>query len=590
MAISDTSDVSLIKSTVVLAVFGCYFALVSLTSIAQKSPTHDEPLHLFAGYAYLKWGDFRINPEHPPLAKALSALPLMMQDSRNFQISQAERDVVQQDRDYAWVLANRFLFSDSSGETRFFLGRLPMIGIGIILGMFVFIVARDLYGFTAAVAALVLYAFDPNVIAHSSIIHTDIPFALFLFCATYFFWRSLFEARVLNFLGASLFFACAAVTKFSFLAILPIWAALGLIRLAGLPPPRYESRPLLRRNRLRDRAILSMVVLAAAVVTAYVTIWCAYGFRYDAVAYQKGPMFFARLVSADQWLTTLVDVNAKYFVLPEAWVYGLVDALKSVNRPSYLLGQISDHGFWLYFPVAFAVKTPLPILLFLLTAVFLMLVERDQLRTNIFLLVPVVIYFSLAVFAKINIGLRHILPIYPFLFVWIGGAVGQIWLKQKVVGKCYVLALGLWLFVSSVKIYPDYLAFFNEIIGGPRYGHKVLVDSNLDWGQDLKGLKQWMEDHGIDMLPLAYFGTVDPSYYGIHAVHPVGSTGLPLGMIDAKTATMKPYIAISATHLAGLYLRQRDTYAKFREKEPVASIGHSILIYRADDEITRQAD
>jgi len=576
-----------VYSIVVVGTFALYLILVALTSIAEKSPTHDEPLHLFAGYAYLKWGDFRVNPEHPPLAKALAAFPLIMHDSLAVQINRAERDFVQQDRDSAWVLANRFLFSDGNAETRFFLGRVPMVGMGVFLGIFIFIVGRELYGFAAAVAALTIYALDPNIIAHSSIIHTDIPFTLFLFGSTYFFWRSLSTTSLLNALLAALFFALAAITKFSFVAILAIWTTLGAFQLFGLQSQESESEKnqLLKDHRLRENAVLLTFVFSVAVVTAYIVIWCAYGFRFDAVAYQKGNLAFARLVGDDQWLAILVDFNAKYLVLPEAWVYGLIDALKSIHRPSYLLGEISDHGFWLYFPVAFVVKTPLPTLLLLLMAILFMIFDRDQQKRNIVLLAPVVIFFSLAVWSKINIGTRHILPIYPFLFVWIGGAVGKLWSGKNRVGKCCVLALGLWLVGSGIQVYPDYLAFFNEIIGGPRNGYKVLVDSNLDWGQDLKGLKRWMNDHRVDRIALAYFGTVDPSYYGIHAEHPKGSISEPAVDRGKKQPSMPPYTAISATHLTGLYLRKRETYARFREKEPVATIGHSILIYRADDEI-----
>jgi len=574
-----------LNSIVIVCAFALYFAFISLTSIAQKSPTHDEPLHLFAGYAYLKWGDFRVNPEHPPLAKLLAAIPLMMQRSPAVDIERAERDAVQQDREYAWVLANRFLFSDGNAEVRFFLGRLPIVSLGIVLGVLIFIVARDLYGSAAALAALAIYALDPNIIAHSSIIHTDIPFALFLFGSSYFFWRSLSETNFFNVVLAAVFFALATVTKFSFSAIPAIWAALGAIWFFRTQPHGSERTPLIKNLRLCDKAVLLTLVFSAAAVTSYIVIWCAYGIRFDSVAYQKGTLPFARLLREDPWLVKFVHLNADYFVLPEAWVYGLISAVKSVGRPSYLLGEVSDHGFWLYFPIAFAVKTPLPTLLLLLTAIILVVFDPHRQRVNIVLLVPVVMYFLLAVFSKINIGVRHILPIYPFLFVWIGGAVGKLWLSKNLATRCYLLTLGVWLVGSTIWTYPDYLAFFNEIIGGPRNGQKVLVDSNLDWGQDLKGLKRWMDNHRVDRITLAYFGTVDPCYYGIHAVHPEGSFSRPpIGLSENQSLTTA-YTAISATHLAGLYLRERETYAQFRDIEPVTSIGHSIFIYRTDKRI-----
>jgi hypothetical protein len=141
--------------------------------------------------------------------------------------------------------------------------------------------------------------------------------------------------------------------------------------------------------------------------------------------------------------------------------------------------------------------------------------------------------------------------------------------------------LGIWLMGSTLKTYPDYLAYFNEVAGGPENGHRFLVDSNLDWGQDLKGLKWWMDDHGVKKIEFAYFGTVDPSWYGINAVPAVGSIAL-FWRGDKDHSATSPYIAISATYLTGLYLAERDTYAIFRSKSPIASIGHSILVYRKD--------
>jgi hypothetical protein len=142
-----------------------------------------------------------------------------------------------------------------------------------------------------------------------------------------------------------------------------------------------------------------------------------------------------------------------------------------------------------------------------------------------------------------------------------------------------VSLLGIWLLVSSLKVYPDYLAFFNELAGGPANGHNVLVDSNLDWGQDLKGLRVWMSNHGLTRIQLAYFGTIDPAYYGIDA-NPLPGT-LPVQsrpIIENSPAPAR--IAISATYLQGLYLQNPDQYASFRQQKPIAIIGHSIWVFR----------
>ena len=170
-----------------------------------------------------------------------------------------------------------------------------------------------------------------------------------------------------------------------------------------------------------------------------------------------------------------------------------------------------------------------------------------------FFRVPILVFLSLAIYSRMNIGLRHILPIYPFLFVWLGGVSAALLRSPSIAKRGAVCFLGLWLVGSCVVNYPDYLAFFNETLGD-RERHEILVDSNLDWGQDLKGLKRWMVDQGVEKIELAYFGTADPAYYGIKAIYEPGTWSAILSEPpDSTRLRTAPYIAISATHLVGLY-------------------------------------
>jgi hypothetical protein len=569
-----------IKPQVIVAAFLTIFFSASLTAVLQKSPTFDEIMHLYAGYSYLNWGDFRVDPEHPPLAKIFAALPPATVGANDAHITRRERDTVQSNHDHGWVLADRFLAANLPVEQFFLCPKLIMIGLAVLLGLVVFLWARHAYGTAAALVALGLYCLDPNIIAHSSLIHTDLPFALCFFAGTYCFWRTSNRVTWMNLLLTVLFFALSAITKFSFIVIFPMWTVLGLINtLSARPQESQITSPELLLQPRRKLVVLALV-LAASTVAAYVAIWSAYGFRFDAVANQQGKMPIAQLISNEGWSRQLATLNSTYFVLPEAWVYGILDAFKLFVRPSYFLGAVSYQGSWLYFPVAFAVKTPLPTLLLL--AVALTQLRRPLVRsTELFVLGPIVIFFLAAMWAGLNIGFRHILPIYPFLFVWLGGVVEKLWTNGNRARRWGVSLIAIWLFVSSLKIYPDYLTFFNELAGGPSNGHKILVDSNLDWGQDLKGLKGWMDEQGINKIQFAYFGTIDPAHYGINAIPLPGSMKFSWrGGRD--NLPVSPFVAISATYLAGLYLNQKDTYASFRTKSPVADIGHSILIYRVN--------
>jgi type IV secretory pathway TrbD component len=570
-----------VRAAVIVVALLFLFSLISLTATLQKSLTFDEPLHIYAGYSYLRWRDFRVNPEHPPLAKVLAALPLIACELDTTSITRAQRDFVQQRKDYGWILANHLFMSNDDRESLFFYAKLVMIGLAAALGIFVFLWARALYGLTAGIVALAVYSFDPNILAHSSIVHTDMPFALCFFAGTYFFWRTSNRFNWINLLCTAFFFALSSVTKFTFIVILPVWAVLGLIRVFSSEPQQSQITSPDLVDRAASKLVLLTLVLATAVIMAYVVIWAAYGFRFDAVGHQKGQMLVDRLLSKESWLSPLLVLNSQYFVLPEAWVYGLLDMFKDLDRSSYLFGEISNDGSWLYFPIAFTVKTPLPTLLLICAALGLLLFRRGAQKGDIFLLLPVFIFFSVAVWSRLNIGVRHILPIYPFLFVWLGGTVKTIWLRENHATKFSTLFIGIWLLASCLKTYPDYLAFFNELAGGPENGRRVLVDSNLDWGQDLKGLKLWMDNHNLKKIELAYFGTIDPSYYGINAVPAPGSI-TPFWRGGKDNLPTSSYIAISATYLEGLYLGDKDTYAVFRGKTPIASIGHSILVFPRD--------
>ncbi len=567
---------------VVYFVLPLIFIALSLGSVAHKSPTYDETVHLFAGYSYLKWGDYRVNPEHPPLVKMLAAAPLLALDLNTSGITPGERYIVQRDKNYGWVLAHRFVFADNDAETLFFYARLVMVLLAAVLALCVGRWTWELYGTEAAVVSLLLFCFDPNIIAHSSIVQTDVPFALVFFAATFFFWRSLKQLTWFNLMATALLFAVAAVTKFSFVTILPIWLVLAAAKI--FHPEALHSpitTPQVIINRWRKAALVGTILLFS-VLLGYLAIWAAYQFRFDAIPYQRGELPVANLSPDNSWLSRLIQLCRDYYLLPEALVYGLADVYLNMERTSYLLGDISQTGFWLYFPVAFLVKTPVPTLLLIVAAVIYTIFHRPKGSEAFFLLAPALLFFLFAVWSRLNVGWRHIMPIYPFLFVWLGGTVSAMWRSGLRTTRTVMLLLGVWLCGSTLWAYPNYLAYFNELVGGPSKGHLYLVDSSLDWGQDLKALKKWMTLNQVDKIQLAYFGTADPAYYKIEAVYLPGSVYHTEPYLE-DVANFPPYVAISETFLAGLYLDRPDRYARFRNRDPIAVINHSIRVYKVDE-------
>jgi 4-amino-4-deoxy-L-arabinose transferase-like glycosyltransferase len=291
---------------------------------------------------------------------------------------------------------------------------------------------------------------------------------------------------------------------------------------------------------------------------AYATLWAAYRFRYDWITPPSSR-------SSSPWWDAL---------LPRAYLQGLADLFMSRRRPAFLMGDISADGWWYYFIVTFLLKTSLPLLLlFALASVNVPQWWRKNPVALLFLIIPVIVYFGIASASRFNIGHRHILPIYPFLFVLAGSLVP--WVRQqRALLKGGVGLLIVWYIVSSLSIFPHYLAYFNELAGGPENGYKYLIDSNLDWGQDLKGLKRYMEEHRIERVWLKYFGTASPDYYGIaYNVLPTSP-----GFATHSERETPRYVAISVSLLQG----EPAYFEEFRRREPIAKIGYSIFLYRLD--------
>ncbi len=578
---SENGNKQWLSSGIILIWFALIFSLICVTSFLQKSPTVDEPVHLLAGYSYLKWGDFRVNPEHPPLAKLWAALPLLFMDIKDPRPGRPLWDLIPQTSDpkFATYVAQDMLFVDNDAETIFFFAKLQMIALAICLGCFVYHWSDRLFGPTAALISLVIYCFDPNIIAHSQIVHTDIAFSTFSFIGTYYFYYSLQKFNWRHLLLASLSFGLTAITKYSFISIGAVWLILGLTTLLSATPQQCDigTRRLVK-NRWTKFGIFIIILLCSG-ITAYCAIWAVYGFRFAAVPSGAQALSMNEVLPESLPLKNFFTMLIEYRLFPEAWIYGQAFVLRDLSRKMYFMGELSSEGFWSYFPVTFLVKTPLPIIFLLIAATWYWVRNSRERLLGRDLLIPPVVYFTIAVLSRLNIGVRHILPIYPFLFVFLGGAVVAMWRDASRSVRAGLACLAIWYLCSSVNIYPHYLAFFNELVGGPRFGHRVLVDSNLDWGQDVKGLKRWMAEKGIDKIQWIYFGYVNPEYYGIDTV---GLPGGSLGYVPPSTrsANTPRYLAVSANYLA-LFPDQPFIKA-LADKKRVATIGYSIHVYDMD--------
>jgi len=259
----------------------------------------------------------------------------------------------------------------------------------------------------------------------------------------------------------------------------------------------------------------------------------------------------------------------------DSYIRGFLNvALHSqAGHNSFLMGEHSTTGFLLYFPIAFLVKTPIAMLvLLLLTAVFYTKINKDYkkaLQRDIILFIPIIVFVGAFVLNKINIGLRHILPAYPFLFIWVSQSINVSWKKTlKVVVFSLLILAYLW---ASLSIAPNYLAYFNEFAGGPDKGHEFLIDSNIDWGQDLKQLGFYLKENNITTVKMAYFGKDSRAYRGID-------------WEELKCAPESGILAVSVSRLVGFEKKTSKCLEWLRKFQPVESIGHSIKVYNISEQ------
>jgi hypothetical protein len=514
-----------------------------LLSSDRNSATYDEQYHIAIGLYFLHIGDPCLIPAHPPLIPALATLPLL-----------ADRNLVVPARDSASSAVSNLEYSDQlvwrlnpNGPSIVARTRLPIIGLTLLLAITVYAWARELFGPTCGLFALTLLSFDPNILAHGHLTTNDIGVTCFATLALYAFWRWMICPTRARAVIAGLFLGLAQVSKFSAVYLIPVLIIILLTDRMG--------KPTTAASRLTVKTTVAYLTLIA--VAAYCAIWLAYGFNVGTL---KGYPFPAR-----EYLTGLQAATT----------------LIGGGKDSFLLGAYSPEGWWYYFPVAFAVKTPLPTLI-LIAASFGFVYRRGTWHSTLPLLIPVVIYFAICLASPFDIGYRHLLPILPCLFIFTSQLALVDWRTSRP-GTAAVTAMVIWLTVASVMIFPHYLTFFNELAGGPQNGYKILVDSNLDWGQDLIGLREYMTQENIPSVKLSYHGPADPSAYGV-VYEPL--PGYPYNQWTSDTVPdvlLNPpggVYAISVNNLQGLRFKNHDLYATFRQRKPDAIVGNSIFIYR----------
>lgn len=504
------------------------FSLLAGGAAWRDAPTYDEPLHLATGYAYAVTGEYWLDPFHPPLIWLILALPLIML-----------RPAVETDHP-SWrqripsAFADVFLYHNQRPHEILLQAERWM---NILLGVFwIFLMyywaKQNVSPFAAKISAGAL-VFDPNVLAHTHLVTNDVGFSLLFLFTLFAAQRAAAKPGLRRTVVMGLVLGLALASKFS--AVILIFLIYPLLFY-------YWRRQRWRFEWIVTQTSLSMIIAVSVVLSLY--------------HWQQGEIF----------------------------CQGVEMVFRSVSergKPSFLFGHYSAHGWPWYFVAAFLIKTPIPLLLLLGGALIGACKKHEEEFLVAWVYFPAIAYFVAASLSKLQIGIRHLLPIYPLLAIAIGHYAQRVWETRTPWARRILLAAGVWLVSETVWSYPYYLCYFNEIVGGSSQGYRYLGDSNCDWGQELKALAHQLRQQQIGAIYLSYFGTADPAIYGIHyqPLFPGNNVGRP----DPPPVDLKEqrplYLAISATNLQGMFYRPKAIFSWLRQRHPIQVIGHSLFIY-----------
>ena len=529
-------------------------------SVRRESQTWDEANHIFTGYRSWTHADFGLNPEHPPLVKLLATAPLLWLPLKSPALQ--ERFF----KEDAFLRGKEFLYQNEADKI---LARTRTAAaiLTLLTALVVFFGTREMFGTGAAFIALTLLTFDPNLLAHGALITTDVGLACFMFLSVYLYYRFLKSPSALRLIAAGLAVGLVLAVKHTGLLVLPILFLLSF-------------------TEIRGRALKTFGSLALITLIGCLVLWSFYRFRYDARpnGLQLNPPLAEYVKGLEPYEAWPISTAARFHLLPESYLYGLVDVKLTANYyTSYVLGKVYAHGVWFYFPVAFLIKSTVGVLaLFLLSLGIVATRRLNRWREIIFLVVPVIFYLIVAMTVGMNIGVRHILVVYVFLYVLIGGATWA--LVQK--SRKWTYAVGVLLLVhvvSSGFAYPNYIAYGNELWGGPSQTHKYLTDSNADWAQQLKSVKQYLDARGVKDCWFVYFaaGVAEPGYYGIPCKPLPTINTLWLNEPIEVPASIDGPVLISASNLSGLEFGPGplDPYGQFKLLKPTAVIDRGVFVF-----------
>lgn len=557
------------------------FLFQSLYTLFHNNLIIDEPAYIAVAYYFVKYADTSMAILHPPLTMLMSGFPLLFANVNEPYSYQKCVDV-----GYYKCSQDFFFGSGNDADEIGIYARIPFLMLSVILGLLLFFFTEKIYGTKAGFVALALYSFSPTILSFNTIVFTDFLIAFFVFSTIYLFWKLLknYSRKWLILTGIS--FGLAFASKFTAIFLIPVILILFAVKACQ---DQKNKKALLKKYSKQFLWILAIGIIV---------LYSSYFFTFGTISESIPQRYVKSMQSAiDNFGKESIKykisnylINGLKMPMPQyiAGFAGQYQVESTKRKLGYINGEIYYGGKWYYFPEVMLIKNPIPLLILFAMGVYISIMQfRKNTLNELFIMLPIIFFVGPFILANFNLGLRHVLPIFPFVFMLCSRAADTKSYNSKFLFRSFVIILLAWYVISSLLIMPHYAAYFNEFVGGAKNGHKYLISSNLDMGQDLKGLRNYLNENNITKIKLAYHGAFDPEYYNIsYEPLPMESyipwaPGFGLEESGYKEDCSKKYgiIAISVSNLHGYNLINQSCFEWLNKYKPIKSIGNTIFVY-----------
>ncbi|MFZ2654856.1 MAG: glycosyltransferase family 39 protein [Victivallales bacterium] len=539
----------LVNSMAVVIV--AFYLFLSLTSAWQKSAYFDETAHIMSGYFMLKYDDYRVNTANMVLGQKLAALPSIISNVNPPSPDLVKRTFSTQYTSGAEAFGLGQVFLNESGNNSqkiLFEGRTVMILFGLLTAITVFFWSRKLFGPYGGLISIFFLATCPVFISLSGIVGADIAVTALFLLSTWMFWILLHRVTPFTVSAFGLLAGLLLITKTSSLVFAPVSLILLSLSLLVNRPLAFGWgwRPSQQIESRKLSALTLLASLAASALIVFASIWAGYGFRYSAAPPEStgATLNWQRVLNQqsgnlenphgpiENVPISFIRISKTSHLFPEAFLFDLANlGTLTKSRIAFFLGETSTNGWFLYFPVAFLAKSGLPMVFALILAtlswLYLSLRPKGETKSralwSIYDCLPILVFIGVfmvvLITSSINIGHRHMLPIYPFIYIFLGSLV-FIFQQAKLWPKILLAAIMMASFWTALSNHPTHLAYISPLFGGPSKGYSLFADSSLEWGQELPAVRKWLDSPSVDLrdrpVYFSYFGSGSPEAEGIH--------------------------------------------------------------------------